>query len=130
MQRPRDGPARGAGQIQLEKHLTRNMPYTVPSDWVQETLIPTMRNTVQDVLATAMPRLRLNGNNFELLGFDFLIDRQLNVRLLECNTNPALFVDSAAHQAVIPSLLAETLDIVIEAQVSAISTECKPVCPH
>lgn len=102
---------------QLEMHLSKNMPYTVPSDWVQDTLIPTMRNTVQDVLATVMPRLRLNGNNFELLGFDFLVDRQLNVRLLECNTNPALFVDSAAHQAVIPSLLAETLDIVIEAQV-------------
>lgn len=31
---------------------------------------------------------------FELYGFDFLIDRELNVRLIEANCNPAITLDN------------------------------------
>jgi len=31
---------------------------------------------------------------FELLGFDFIIDEELNLKLIEINVNPAIFTDT------------------------------------
>ena len=33
---------------------------------------------------------------FEMFGFDYMLDEDLNVNLLEINVNPALFLDTSS----------------------------------
>jgi len=46
-----------------------------------------------------------NKQNFEIFGFDFLIDRELNVRLIEANCNPAITEDCPLLVELIPKML-------------------------
>ena len=40
--------------------------------------------------------IRSDYNGFELLGFDFMLDRDLNLTLIEVNTNPCLETNSCS----------------------------------
>lgn len=54
---------------------------------------------------------------FDMLGVDFMLDDQLNLHLLEVNSNPAIFFDhSETLHKLVPDLVATTLDVVLEAQ--------------
>ncbi len=46
------------------------------------------------VFLTVKDKLDRKFGCFELFGFDFLIDDNLNPFLIEINTNPALFTDT------------------------------------
>ena len=39
---------------------------------------------------------------FELFGFDFMLDNDLSVKILELNTNPALFTNTNDQQQLLP----------------------------
>ena len=45
---------------------------------------------------------------FELLGFDFMVDQELNVFLIEVNTNPCLSTLSEPQGVLINKLIADT----------------------
>lgn len=62
----------------------------------------------------AQSRLSLEEGQFELFGCDFMLDTFLTPYLLEVNTNPALFTDTKVQAAVIPSIVRQTLDIMID----------------
>lgn len=53
---------------------------------------------------------------FELFGYDFIIDAELDVWLIECNTNPCLEENSSVVQMLLPRMLDDafklTLDVV------------------
>jgi hypothetical protein len=42
---------------------------------------------------------------FEIFGFDFLLDRELNVRLIEANCNPAITEDCPLLAELIPKMI-------------------------
>jgi D-alanine-D-alanine ligase-like ATP-grasp enzyme len=46
------------------------------------------------VFKVNQPALVAKFGCFELFGFDFMIDEELNPVLIEINTNPALFADT------------------------------------
>lgn len=52
---------------------------------------------------------------FQLLGWDFLLDEQLNPYLIEININPALFTDTVTQKKVIPKLIDDTVKITMRA---------------
>lgn len=45
---------------------------------------------------------------FEIFGFDFLLDRELNVRLIEANCNPAITEDCPLLAELIPKMLSKS----------------------
>jgi hypothetical protein len=45
---------------------------------------------------------------FEIYGFDFLLDRELNVRLIEANCNPAITEDCPLLAELIPKMLSNS----------------------
>jgi len=51
---------------------------------------------------------------YELLGCDIILDSNLKPYLLEMNTNPALYCDTAAQKEIIPKVLNQSLDLVFE----------------
>lgn len=50
--------------------------------------------------------VRSDYNGFELMGFDFMIDADMKLYLIECNTNPCLETNqSLLLQRLIPQVL-------------------------
>ena len=70
---------------------------------------------ITDVWKAARSKLAMKFGYFDLLGFDFMLDDKLNVKLLEVNTNPALHLDCKVHEDLIPKLIDDTLGLVVAA---------------
>jgi len=89
--------------------------------YMAQTLQPRLFEIMADVLfrATKDKWSRREGA-FDLFGFDFMLDNSkgngcMAPVLIEVNTNPALLVDCAVLQDLLPKVVAETLDVVIAA---------------
>ena len=85
-----------------------------------QTILPKIKESVTDVFEAAgrsiyMPSRRsdvisrlesaANYNAFELMGFDFMLDHDLNLVLIEVNTNPCLDTPCMLLQRIIPQVL-------------------------
>jgi D-alanine-D-alanine ligase-like ATP-grasp enzyme len=61
---------------------------------------------------------RLNPQNrkfcFEIFGYDFIIDSELNPWLIEVNTNPCLEESSALLKTLIPRMLDDALKLTLD----------------
>lgn len=76
-----------------------------------------MKRSLGAIYDAAGQHLARRSGYFDLLGLDFLLDEDLNVLLLEVNSNPAMWLDSSATLAeLVPRLLGTTLDTVLAAQ--------------
>ena len=60
---------------------------------------------MQLIFLTIKDKLDRKFGCFELFGFDFLIDDNLNPYLIEINTNPALYTDTLAQKDLLPKLV-------------------------
>lgn len=88
--------------------------YGVSSDWVSTTLTEQMTSIMLIYFKSVKHKLSQSVGFFELLGFDFMLDSDLNVWLIEVNMNPALHTNCEALVKISPSVVHETLDITIE----------------
>ncbi len=52
---------------------------------------------------------------FELFGFDFLIDKNLNPYLIEINVNPALYTDTNVQKELLPKLVDDIIKMALNA---------------
>lgn len=64
---------------------------------MRDNLIPRMKDLVIDTLLSVKTQLNPNRrkNVFEFLGYDFLIDEDFRVWLIEVNTNPYIGIPNA-----------------------------------
>jgi len=60
-------------------------------------------------------------NCFELLGFDFMIDEDLRVWLIEANTNPYLGIPNKFIEGLLPKMLNDLLEIVCDPYITPIN---------
>jgi hypothetical protein len=65
------------------------------------------------IFVTVKDKLDAKFGCFELFGFDFLIDEDLNVTFIECNTNPALFTDTTTQKEILPKLVQDSIDVAL-----------------
>ena len=84
-----------------------------------EIILPQIKQRIKEVFEAAGPSLvgeiRTDYNGFELMGFDFMLDADLKLYLIECNTNPCLETDkSILLQRIIPQVLDQTVKIAID----------------
>ena len=60
---------------------------------------------------------KLNPNSrtgcFEVFGFDFIVDSEFCVWLIECNTNPCIELSSPLLERLVPEMLSEALEITV-----------------
>jgi hypothetical protein len=63
-------------------------------------------------------RYKMNPNKrkgcFELFGFDFLVDEDFRVWLLEVNTNPFLGTPNKDMKVLVPKMINEMLSLVVD----------------
>lgn len=53
-------------------------------------------------------------NSFEILGYDFMMDDDFKLILIECNTNPCLETESPLLSRIIPELIESTFKVVLD----------------
>ena len=79
-------------------------------------LFPTMERLVTDSFKSVYSKIdpqRLN-NSFEIFGYDFMIDENFKVYLIECNTNPSLEICCPLLARIIPELLDNSFRIAVD----------------
>ena len=82
-------------------------------------ILPKIKQRVGDVFKAAGKRLigevRSDYNGFEWLGFDFMLDDDLTLQLIEVNTNPCLETQSCILlQRLVPQMLDQSLKIAVD----------------
>ena len=73
-------------------------------------LVPQMRKLITDTIRATCYKIdpkRLQ-NSFEILGYDFMLDDQFKLSLIEVNTNPCFETESPLLARIIPELLDNT----------------------
>ena len=70
--------------------------------------------TFESVRTKLNPELRKGC--FELLGFDFMIDSDFTVWLIECNTNPCLEESSQLLKILLPRMLDDAFKLTLDKQ--------------
>ncbi len=91
--------------------------YPEKSIKVAEDLVPTMKNLVKKTILAV--RKKLDGSatrkfSFEIFGYDFIIDEDFNLWLIEVNTNPCLEESSALLKALIPRMVNDAFKITLD----------------
>ena len=66
---------------------------------------------------------------FQLFGFDLMVDHQLDVHLIEINRNPDLSVHTSVLREVIPPVLKEIIGMVTEVHAKQVGGGVKKVFP-
>ncbi len=51
---------------------------------------------------------------FELFGYDFILDGDFNVWLIECNTNPCLELNAKWLEIIIPRMIEDMLRLTVD----------------
>eukprot|EP00826_Nyctotherus_ovalis_P047239 TRINITY_DN5413_c0_g1_i9.p1 TRINITY_DN5413_c0_g1~~TRINITY_DN5413_c0_g1_i9.p1 ORF type:complete len:363 (+),score=99.11 TRINITY_DN5413_c0_g1_i9:1169-2257(+) len=93
-----------------------NIAYPEKNTGVSKDLLPEMKNIIKkSILAT---RKSLNPENrrhtFELFGYDFIIDSDFNLWLIEVNTNPCLEESSDLLKMLLPRMIDDALKLTVD----------------
>ncbi|XP_065656343.1 protein polyglycylase TTLL10 isoform X3 [Hydra vulgaris] len=101
---------------QLNKYINENVKESkqLPNDWVLSGFQDSMKVIMVDCLKASLDKLDKKKGCFDLLGFDFIIDENMKVWLIEINTNPALHTNCSVLNNLLPPMIDEVLSIVIE----------------
>ncbi|XP_051894982.1 protein polyglycylase TTLL10-like [Pristis pectinata] len=86
----------------------------LPKDWVFTVFTKRIQQIITQCFIASKARLGSKLGYFDLLGCDIMIDQNFKVWLLEINSNPSLQRNCAILESVIPKVLNEALDLVLE----------------
>ena len=83
---------------------------------VKEYIVPTMKAIVTKTLLAVRKKLDSNKRKFcfELFGYDFMLDCDLNVWLIEVNTNPCIEDSSAYLSALLRRMLDDAFKLTVD----------------
>jgi hypothetical protein len=83
---------------------------------VRQRIMPQISGLMADAVRAAAPRLNPRGIQgcFEVYGFDFMIDSNFRVWMIEVNANPCLDLCSAYLSSLIPTMLDHALILTVD----------------
>jgi tubulin monoglycylase TTLL3/8 len=85
--------------------------------WLDDTLRPALIALAHHVVRALAPRITRGGGGFQLLGMDTILDADLQqVWLTEIQQGPGLALDGPVKARLVPAMLEEAMDIVLEAR--------------
>lgn len=77
-------------------------------------LIPEIKKQVETTFEASRGHLKTTKSTFEVFGFDFLVDSNLETWLLEVNTNPCLEESSPMLKQLVPRMINDALKLTID----------------
>jgi len=79
-------------------------------------IVPRIKDLMIDCFLAGKNTVNLykRRNSFELLGFDFLIDEDFRVWLIEVNTNPYLGIPNKFIEGLLPKMLNDLFEIILD----------------
>jgi len=98
----------------FQRYLDVNFPQK--SICFMRDLFPTMERLVTDSFRAVYKKIdpSRNKNAFEIFGYDFMIDEDFKVYLIEANTNPCLEICCPLLARIIPELLDNSFRITLD----------------
>ncbi|XP_028393801.1 uncharacterized protein LOC114518086 [Dendronephthya gigantea] len=99
---------------QLQEYVSKSSNNALPSDWMATSFTKRMQEIMLHCFQSVRYKLERKLGYFDLLGFDFMLDEDLKVWLIEINVNPALHTNCKILSDVIPELVDSTLKLVLE----------------
>ncbi len=83
---------------------------------IYESIFPKITNLVKITFLSVKDKINMNKRKhcFEIFGFDFIIDKDLNVNILEVNTNPGLEESSPLIRSIVPRMIDDALRLTID----------------
>ena len=83
---------------------------------VRDDLVAIMKDMVIDTFEAIKDQVNPNGRkyNFEFFGYDFMIDEDSKVWLIEVNVNPFLGMPNQYTKVLVPTMMDEMLQIVVD----------------
>lgn len=105
-----------AGNKLSYSDLQRYFDTHYPGKSVQKDLIEQVKGLVLTTVSATFPKLNTLNRMyaFEVLGYDFMVDAELKVWLIEVNTNPCLELSSPLLARIIPAMLDNAFRIAID----------------
>lgn len=73
-----------------------------------------MINVIIDTIKSVKGKINMQKHCFELLGYDFIFDENLNTILIEVNTNPCLEESNALLKKLLPRMVDDLLNITMD----------------
>jgi len=89
----------------LDRKLIRN------DKWLEESLRPQIRTAMAHIGRMTSQTFLKRSNTYELFGIDFILDEELNLFFIECNSGPVLEGTSKEKEHFISKMLLDHLDI-------------------
>ena len=79
----------------------------------RETIIPKFKNIIELTAKSSKNLINKKNRNycFELFGYDFMMDEDKNIYLIEINTNPGLEISSEIIEILVPRMIEDALRI-------------------
>ena len=83
---------------------------------VEELLLPRIKDIIIDTFLCVKKKMNAShrSNVFELFGFDFLLDEDFRVWLIEVNHNPFLGTPNERMREIVPRMIDDMLKIVLD----------------
>ena len=83
---------------------------------IEDHLMPRMRDITIDTFLSVRHKMNPNKRKdvFELFGFDFLLDEDFRIWLIECNTNPYLGTPCKYMESMLPQMMTDMFKIVLD----------------
>jgi len=83
---------------------------------VKKNLIPQIKEIIKLTMRSAKYKINKNRRNyqFEIFGYDFMMDSDFNIFLIEINTNPGLEESSPWIKIIVPRMLDDALRLTID----------------
>jgi hypothetical protein len=94
----------------LDKYLRKTHDY----EGFYSELLPCMRHLAKALFEAGMLVLGRTGQQFELFGLDFLLDREWGMSLIECNSNPCLETSCSLLNRLVPAMVEGVLSIAVD----------------
>lgn len=79
-----------------------------------DTILPQMQSSARHALRAVLPKLNVVGRGFEWLGFDFLVDGNHRVWLLEVNVSPDVSHSTDVTAELAPKATVDALNVVLD----------------
>jgi hypothetical protein len=105
----------------LQRYITEHFPNSKID--VYKDIVEDMKYLVVKSMESVRNKLNPDGRKgcFELLGFDFMIDADFTVWLIECNTNPCIEESSQLLKVLLPRMLDDAFKLTVDKHFPVVS---------